>query len=149
MTQRHHCINTVGGRQKGHTDTAQVVLAFTMTSAESQEILNELNNVSMKMQQLLEQKKVLCIMKELKDRVCYEPTGERQDNEQELNNIDKELEMLEARRANLQQRYDLINGADLKPAKKVSFSNITLPDLKLSNSSPQVFFVEEIGRAHV
>lgn len=116
-----------------------------MTSPENtlEEVSNKLNDVSQKMQQLLERKKVLCIMHELRSRVGIRGTDEADSSQQELDSIDEKLKLLEERRAELQQQHDyLLNTDNIKTQKKVSFSADEKPHSEVSGSSPQIFFVE-------
>ncbi|CAL9693098.1 unnamed protein product [Knipowitschia caucasica] len=79
-----------------------------MAEMSKSEIWQELRNVTMKMQQLVERKKRMVIMRELLKRVdCNSLEGEDcEENEQELSNIDEKLKQLEVIRAELQRRHD-------------------------------------------
>ncbi|XP_072298272.1 uncharacterized protein [Eucyclogobius newberryi] len=127
-----------------YLDSSHSILGFKMTSTENGEQETELRNIVMKMQQLVERKKMLYIMKELKKRVGNEQTDETDEiDEQELINIDEKLNQLETIRAELQMRTTgQLNHDEIQKPKKVSLSEDSLPGSSFESSTPQVIILE-------
>ncbi|GAA6218082.1 uncharacterized protein LOC121198441 [Lates japonicus] len=96
-----------------------------MTSSESdlKQISTELKHLSLKRQQLLERKKILCIFQELRNRAEFGQTEEAASNQNEIVSIDVKLKQLTDRKAELQKSRETILSANNKNSMKESSSN--------------------------
>ncbi|CAK6971206.1 uncharacterized protein LOC122868531 [Scomber scombrus] len=81
-----------------------------MTSSDSElsRISKELKHLSLKRQQLLDRKKILCIFEELKNRAEFTQTEETTSSKHEIDRIDQTLKQLCEKKADLQKIHDNI-----------------------------------------
>ncbi|XP_040918533.1 uncharacterized protein LOC121198441 [Toxotes jaculatrix] len=116
-----------------------------MTSSDSdlKKISTELNHLSLKRQQLLERKKILCIFQELRNRAEFGQTEQSAKNQDEIDSIDEKLKQLTERRAELQKRRDTFLSANNKNSiKEVKFSSNQKIEADLPPPGTNIFYVE-------
>ncbi|XP_022050825.1 uncharacterized protein LOC110951870 [Acanthochromis polyacanthus] len=119
--------------------------AATMTSSDSElnDLSTELKHASLKMQQLLERKKILCIFKELRNRAEFGQTEEAFSNQREIDSIDVSLKQLSDKKAELQTTYDnILSAKEMTSKKKVSFSSDQKIEPIVDVCGSDVFYVE-------
>ncbi|XP_008302594.1 lipopolysaccharide-induced tumor necrosis factor-alpha factor homolog [Stegastes partitus] len=76
------------------------------------------------MQQLLERKKFLCILKELRDSAEFGQREEAVSTQKEIDSVDVKLKQLSDRKATLQKSYDnILNAKHTTSKKEVSFAS--------------------------
>ncbi|KAK2833242.1 hypothetical protein Q5P01_017131 [Channa striata] len=112
---------------------------MTSSDIDLKKIPSELKHISLKMQQLLERKKLLCVFQELRNRAEFGQSEEAASYQHEIDSIDVKLKQLNERMAELQKAYNRILGANENEnsMKKVSFSS-NPP----ASSGLNVFYVE-------
>ncbi|XP_028267962.1 uncharacterized protein LOC114439948 [Parambassis ranga] len=93
-------------------------------SDEVKRISTELKHLSLKRQQLLERKRILCIFQELRNRAEFGQTEEATSSQHEINNIEDKLKELIEKKAELQKTFDTILSAkEAAGTKKVDFTS--------------------------
>ncbi|XP_060921322.1 lipopolysaccharide-induced tumor necrosis factor-alpha factor homolog [Labrus mixtus] len=116
---------------------------MTSPGCQLKEISTELNLNSLKTQQLLERKKILCLFLELRNRAEFEQTEESASNQKEIIDIDEKLNQLAEGKAELQKRLENIHNGREKTDEKKEVSSPSGPKMvsgKLSSSS-NIFYV--------
>ncbi|TMS14991.1 U11/U12 small nuclear ribonucleoprotein 25 kDa protein [Larimichthys crocea] len=92
------------------------IMPSTMSSSDSElkRITTELNNLSLKRQQLLERKKIQCIIQELRGRIEF-GQPEEAPTQDEIDSNDEKLKELNERISELQKSHkNLLSGNDCK-----------------------------------
>ncbi|XP_035035749.1 uncharacterized protein LOC118122912 [Hippoglossus stenolepis] len=119
-----------------------------MTSSENEprSISTEQNCLSLESQQLLERKKQLCVIQELRNHVEFGKTESKEvaSTQQEIDSIDDKLRQLSEGKAELQNGHDTILSANHKNnyVKKVSFNTTSQKTAPLeSNSTTDIFYI--------
>ncbi|KAM4531833.1 lipopolysaccharide-induced tumor necrosis factor-alpha factor homolog [Odontesthes bonariensis] len=115
-----------------------------MASSESElkKISTDLNYISLKVQQLEERRKILCIFLELRERAEFGQTEEAAAHQQEINNIDNKLKELREKKAELQINYDSHLKAKEKHKEKETINTDQGVISNPSQSGTNIFYVE-------
>ncbi|CAK6971205.1 uncharacterized protein LOC122868531 [Scomber scombrus] len=114
-----------------------------MTSSDSElsRISKELKHLSLKRQQLLDRKKILCIFEELKNRAEFTQTEETTSSKHEIDRIDQTLKQLCEKKADLQKIHDNIVEAkeqrDINKAPEVILDLERLPSYPCKTQCPE------------
>ncbi|XP_021180225.1 uncharacterized protein LOC105937352 isoform X2 [Fundulus heteroclitus] len=122
---------------------------MTSSDDEVEKISTNLKDISLKVQQLEDRRKILCVFQELRNRAEFGQTEEAAATQQEINAIDNKLKELSMKKAELQKNCDNILKAkdetlearsknDIKDAKDIK--DIKDPDVNFP--AERVVYVE-------
>ncbi|XP_062264014.1 lipopolysaccharide-induced tumor necrosis factor-alpha factor homolog isoform X2 [Platichthys flesus] len=117
-----------------------------MTSSENEPSCKsrDQNCLSLRSHQLLERKKLLCVIQELRDHVEFgQGSKEVGTTQQEIDSTDDKLAQLSERKAEIQNSHDPILSADRDndSAKKVSFSTASQKTAPLESNSTTIYYI--------
>ncbi|XP_019115986.2 lipopolysaccharide-induced tumor necrosis factor-alpha factor [Larimichthys crocea] len=113
---------------------------MSSSDSELKRITTELNNLSLKRQQLLERKKIQCIIQELRGRIEF-GQPEEAPTQDEIDSNDEKLKELNERISELQKSHkNLLSGNDCKKEEVSSAPDQNTVTGELPGSN--VFFVE-------
>ncbi|MEQ2243900.1 hypothetical protein ILYODFUR_011602, partial [Ilyodon furcidens] len=115
--------------------------AMTSSHDEVEKIFADLKDISLKIQQLEDKKKILCVFQELRNRAEFGETEEAAASQEEINDIDNNLNRLTLKKAELQKKCDnILNVKDKKSKNDIKDSSNQDPYVNVSDD--KVFFVE-------
>ncbi|XP_034567483.1 cell death-inducing p53-target protein 1-like [Notolabrus celidotus] len=112
-----------------------------MTSSNSRvkQISEELKHISFKKHQLIEKRKLQCILEELRSRTQFEQTEEAASNHNEICSIDEELKKLTERKSELLKSLE--NNLDVQD-KNHDKKDVSVPSGPETDPSSNIFFIE-------
>ncbi|XP_038559474.1 uncharacterized protein LOC119891714 [Micropterus salmoides] len=117
---------------------------MTSSDSELKKMATELKHLSLKREQLLERKNILCIFQELRKRADFGQTEEAISSQNEIDSIDDELKKLREREVELQKIHDnILSAQDRKSKKEISVSTSSRsiePSIAVPGSN--IFYVE-------
>ncbi|XP_067333686.1 lipopolysaccharide-induced tumor necrosis factor-alpha factor homolog [Channa argus] len=112
---------------------------MTSSDIDLNKIPTELKQISLKMQQLLERKKLLCVFQELRNRAEFEHTEEAASYQHEIDSIDDKLNQMSERIAELHKTYNSFLGAN---ENENSMKQVTSTPNSPTSSGLNIFYVE-------